>query len=771
MTSTTPLDRYCPDCGATTRTAEDARCFACGALLVDASQAVAPARGERLAPGDLLHGRYRIITQVGTGGYGAVYRAKDTQNGEKAVAVKAINVRDLAPQEAIDATDTFNREVALLSDLVHPSLPSVCDHFTDAAHWYLVMEFIEGETLEKYVRHTTQTGQLPLADVLEIGIHLCSILDYLHTRQPPIIFRDVKPANVMRTRTGHLYLIDFGIARRYKPGQPRDTIALGSPGYAAPEQYGRVQTTAQADIYSLGVTLHQLLTGHDPSETPCHLPPLDSLAPHLPPELVALIERMLNLDAGKRPESMAEVKAALQTIAHEQIRGLAPLPPASTGYVYYVPPGTGNATGQIAAQRRSRWKTTRFPRVAHLAPVAAAVLVVGGLIASLLLVFPQPVYPLRSGVSSRCFEGPRQTMQTSGQRGSPASLYIHQSDSVYRLDVQTRTVIWQQHGLGQASSIYPNAPVVIGDTVYIPAGSTLSALNTHTGAFRWSCPFPGDVTSPSMEGGLLYVSPGSASLDAVNPATGTISAGYTPKQRDWRGYYPIVVDGVLYYTAGSELSAVQLPGEKPLWQQRVGTDTQEQEGISVQNGIVYVQVMQLAQGTQSQVGLIDAFDAQTGRKLWQSPALPRAVRTVTITGGMIYAAAVDELAAFDVYTHALVWRQPFNTFERVVASGTLYITCDTGNGPNEGFAALNARTGKLLWQTSNRAGGGVELAGVLDGVLYGAGFSNDGKVTTIYALNASTGTQLWTMSEGPFMQWGGMVAVDTKAPNSSSIYR
>src|SRR5207245_3375579 len=107
---------------------------------------------------------------------------------------------------------------------------------------------------------------LPREEVIDIGIQLCTVLDYLHTREPSIIFRDLKPANIMRTANGHLYLIDFGIARHFKPGQSRDTMALGSPGYAAPEQYGRAQTTPRADLYSLGVMLQQLLTWNNPTQ-------------------------------------------------------------------------------------------------------------------------------------------------------------------------------------------------------------------------------------------------------------------------------------------------------------------------------------------------------------------------------------------------------------------------------------------------------------------------------------------------------------------------
>src|SRR5260370_15547067 len=186
--------------------------------------------------------------------------------------MKEMKLSALNAQEAIEDTGAFNREVLLLSDLTQPNLPRIYDHFTDREHWYLVTDFIEGETLEQYL-HRTRSGRLPLKEVLDIGIQLCTVFDYLHTREPSIIFRDLKPANVMRTSAGHLYLIDFGIARHFKPGQPRDTIPLGSPGYAAPEQYGKAQTTPRADIYSLGALLHQLLTGNDPAQNPFRFSP------------------------------------------------------------------------------------------------------------------------------------------------------------------------------------------------------------------------------------------------------------------------------------------------------------------------------------------------------------------------------------------------------------------------------------------------------------------------------------------------------------------
>jgi len=188
------------------------------------------------------------------------------------------------------------------------------------------MDFIAGETLEAY-QSKVPNGRLLLSEVLDIGMQLCLVLDYLHAQQPPIVFRDLKPANIMRTPAGRLYLIDFGIARYFKPGQAKDTVALGSLGYAAPEQYGKAQTTPRADIYSLGAVLHQLLTASDPSEAPFRFQPLrpknhsepgsltTGMVDVLVNKLEALIASMLDMDVNKRPPDVARVKQELHVIS------------------------------------------------------------------------------------------------------------------------------------------------------------------------------------------------------------------------------------------------------------------------------------------------------------------------------------------------------------------------------------------------------------------------------------------------------------------------
>ena len=270
----------------------------------------------------LLHDRYRLLSVLGQGGFGSVFKAQDTLSQDRIVAIKEISLTGLQQQEIHDATSSFNREVQVLSDLYHPGLPKLYDYFIDTEHWYLVMDFIEGETLEQHLEQTIGGHFWHLLDVLRVGIQLCIVLDYMHTHEPPIIFRDLKPSNVMLIPNGNIRLIDFGIARYFKPGQFRDTMAFGSPGYAAPEQYGKAQTTSYADIYSLGALLHQMLTGNDPTEVPFRFLPLHTYGLHYPQAeaidlLNRLIMQMVDLAPTNRPGSMALVKQQLEYIAQQ----------------------------------------------------------------------------------------------------------------------------------------------------------------------------------------------------------------------------------------------------------------------------------------------------------------------------------------------------------------------------------------------------------------------------------------------------------------------
>jgi serine/threonine protein kinase len=244
---------------------------------------------------------------------GAVYRAADRHLGERIVAVKEMHQHGLTPQEILSATHIFQQEARLLASLHHPSLPNIHDHFNSGGRWYLVMDYVEGMTLQQRLGLYGSPG-LHVGEVLRLADQICAVLDFLHGQAPPVIFRDLKPSNIMVAPNNQIYLIDFGIARIFKPGQAFDTIALGSAGYAAPEQYGRSQTTVRSDIYSLGATLHNLLTGLDPALKPFAFPPVRPWSPETPAELESLILSMVQLDESNRPASIARVRQSLAGI-------------------------------------------------------------------------------------------------------------------------------------------------------------------------------------------------------------------------------------------------------------------------------------------------------------------------------------------------------------------------------------------------------------------------------------------------------------------------
>lgn len=272
----------------------------------------------------LLAGRYQLLSRIGQGGMGAVYKAADTRFNNRPVAIKEMSSVGLPPGRLQEAEAAFEHEAHLLADLLHPNLPRIYEHFAENDRSYLVMDFIEGQTVEEYLEHIGG-GPLPVDQVIKWAEQLSDVLNYLHTHQPPIVFRDLKPANVMISESGHIFLIDFGIARIFKPGKQHDTVALGSPGYAAPEQYGKAQSTPRSDIYSFGALLHHLLTGRDPSEQPFFFQSASQLNPAVDPTLEALLRRMLEMDVEKRPASTQEVWDELKQISALPAR---PRPPA-----------------------------------------------------------------------------------------------------------------------------------------------------------------------------------------------------------------------------------------------------------------------------------------------------------------------------------------------------------------------------------------------------------------------------------------------------------
>jgi eukaryotic-like serine/threonine-protein kinase len=302
-----------------------------------------------LSPGTLLNNRYRIISILGQGGMGAVYRADD-ENLSVPVAVK----ENLYLSE--EYTRQFKHEANILASLRHPNLPRVGDYFSiEGQGQYLIMDYIEGEDLRQRIE---RVGKLEEREVVVIGAYICDALTYLHTRTPPIVHRDIKPGNIKITPEGEVVLVDFGLAKRMLVGEATTTGARAmTPGYSPPEQYGTARTDDRSDIYSLGATLYAALTGIIPEDGLARatgkitLTPVRQLRSRVERRLASVIEKALEVEPENRFQTAEEFKTVLSEAGNcsEMTRPrtlLAPPPPV------YVPPND-NGTGNLVSENSS----------------------------------------------------------------------------------------------------------------------------------------------------------------------------------------------------------------------------------------------------------------------------------------------------------------------------------------------------------------------------------------------------------------------------------
>jgi len=255
----------------------------------------------------LLHKRYMLMGTVGQGGMGAVYKARDLKR-QTICAVKEMSLSMVAADERPQAIQNFKDEAKMLWGLNHPNLPSFTGFFTEGQRYFMVMEYVDGSTLEDLLERNN--GPFPERRVLGWARQLCDVLEYLHNQNPPIIFRDMKPGNIMLMRTGRVKLIDFGIARFFRPTSSQDTQLLGTPGFAPPEQYGKAQTDERADIYSLAMTIFQLLT-NTLSETGFGLKDVRSTNSRISPSVARALEKATALEADDRYQNVAAFRRAL----------------------------------------------------------------------------------------------------------------------------------------------------------------------------------------------------------------------------------------------------------------------------------------------------------------------------------------------------------------------------------------------------------------------------------------------------------------------------
>ena len=262
---------------------------------------------EPLTSGTVLQNRYEIQRLLGGGGMGMVYLAHDQRLANRACAVKEMVDHFIDQQQRIEANEYFAREADTLAQLKHSAIPAITDRFDDQNRHYLVMEYVEGRNLEEEL--AARGAPLPEGLIIDVARQLCDVLAYLHGATPPVVYRDMKPSNVMLTPRGRAVLVDFGIARLFKSA--RKGTMIGTLGFAPPEQYQGV-VDPRSDIYSLGATLHYVLTGRDPEKfPPFSFPPVRDLRPEVSTNLAGAIDHALAYQVDARPPTIQDFRDML----------------------------------------------------------------------------------------------------------------------------------------------------------------------------------------------------------------------------------------------------------------------------------------------------------------------------------------------------------------------------------------------------------------------------------------------------------------------------
>jgi tetratricopeptide (TPR) repeat protein len=305
---------FCDKCGHKNEDSAPS-CISCGEHFIDS-----PSTGT-LKSGIILDGNYEIKRMVKAGGMGAVYEAIDYRFEKKSCAVKEMLGQTTDPALQQYLIERFKKEALILYELKHPNLPRVRNYFVEKGRYYLVMDYIEGKDLDTIMRGY-EGGRVPEHKVIEWTEQILDALIYLHNHNPPVVYRDMKPGNVMvRSSDNKIILVDFGIARTIEPDGDKAKTAIGTPGFSPPEIFeGRPEE--RTDIYSLGATMHCLLTGVVPL-TPFVFKPVSMLNPSVSPGLEAVVMKSLTMDIDGRYESASVMKKALAELSEPSQHGMA----------------------------------------------------------------------------------------------------------------------------------------------------------------------------------------------------------------------------------------------------------------------------------------------------------------------------------------------------------------------------------------------------------------------------------------------------------------
>jgi serine/threonine protein kinase/outer membrane protein assembly factor BamB len=597
-----------------------------------------------LPKGAVLQSRYEIIKVLGVGGMGAVYLAQDLRftGVTRMCAVKEMISTTPDPHVRRLAVQSFEREANLLVRLNHPGIPKIYDFFTESVRSYLVMEYVDGEDLEDVLDKTE--GMLKTETVLDWTFQICDVLGYLHSQNPPIVFRDMKPANVMLRKEGEkIALIDFGIAKVFEAGQKGTMI--GTEGYSPPEQYKGI-ADPRGDIYALGATLHHLLTKRDPRLEPpftFHEEPIRLLNPAISEELNAVIMRALEYEPEKRYLSAQAFKEALQGA----LQGDSPASAATSAPTQILPdaPPGPTPTGQppSAQPYPGQQYPSQYPQQPYPYPPP----------------HPQQPYPQPGPITTGMLDEatpelddsilPIWTFKCEDEiRGKSAvaddkNLYVGVYDNnIYALDLKSGDFQWKyatEGGIAVKPFLYKDRLIFGSEDRVVYAIST-------TGRLIWTCPTEGRVRSSAVvEFDHAFFGSDDHRVYAVNSQTGRIIWRYdamAPVRSS-----PALGDELVY--VGSEdghLHAVDLSTGASRWKFRANRNITSSPALF--QDIVVVG---------SSDWNIYGIDAKTGYSVWRTRTANSVISSPVIFDDIAYIGSTDKnLYAIEVKTGRTQWK-------------------------------------------------------------------------------------------------------------------
>ncbi len=578
-----------------------------------------------LAPGRVLQSRYEILGILGLGGMSAVYQARDQRfpNVVKLCAVKEMKSHSLDPQMRTLAIQNFEREANILATLSHPAIPKVYDYFSEEARSYLVMEFIEGRDLEAVL--SEMTSFLPQEQVLEWAIQLCDVLQFLHEHTPPIIFRDMKPSNIMLDKHGRLRLIDFGIAKNFQPGQKGTMI--GTEGYSPPEQYRGI-AEQRTDIYALGATLHHVLTRQDPRVEPpfsFHERPIQTTNPAISSEFAQVVMRALEYEPDRRFSTAEEMKRALVILRPTAVARYGALATSQFDSSEIQPLWT------FACEDEIRSTPTRAEDVIYITS------------------YDHNLYALNADSGKFLWK----YATDGGIAGSPCfvedKVIIGSDDrTVYCINAQTGRIIWTCPTQGRVRST-PRCQ--FGHVFFGSDDRHLYAVNLQSGRVSWRVELDSAIRSSVAIGEeLLYFGDESGSVYCVD-IRGSLKWRHNTKRGVTSS--PVYHKDTQLVIVGSQdntVYALDAQSGWVVWRYRTGKAVISSPCIA--EGVVYVG---------SADANLYALDLKTGRMNWKYTTEGQVNSSPVVADAAVYVGSVDtSLYSIDAKTGQLRWRAHTN---------------------------------------------------------------------------------------------------------------